>query len=161
MLVKVFKYVLLFRSYKYLSTNDQQFDYKQQNSTLQCTWVANETISYYNSMKFGVCCCLLGCTEAFDSLEFIVQSNIGCKPGDHFTAVLVNADNIVLLLASFAMASSSPVNGWHIVRTLAKITYCLVPTSFKVNIKQVLNFVSLSCPNTIRCADFCPIVLNG
>ncbi len=34
-LVKVFEYVLLFKSYQYLSTSDQQFDYKQQHSTIQ------------------------------------------------------------------------------------------------------------------------------
>ncbi len=69
-LVKVFEYVLLFRSYQYLSTSNQQFGYKQQHSTIQCTWVANETISYYNSMKSDVYCCLLDCTKAFDRVSF-------------------------------------------------------------------------------------------
>ncbi len=68
-LVKVLEYVFLFRSYKYLSTNTQQFGYKQHHSTIQCTWVANETISYYNSMKSDVYCCLLDCTKLLIELH--------------------------------------------------------------------------------------------
>ncbi len=33
-------------------------------------WVANETISYNNSMKADVYCCLLDCTKAFDRFSF-------------------------------------------------------------------------------------------
>ena len=64
-----------------------------------------------------------------DLINVIAQRNIDCKVGNHFTGILMYAENS----AACAMASTA-VNGWHKVRTLAKITCCLVPTSLKVKL---------------------------
>ena len=69
-LVKIFESVILHRCYETLSTSNQQFGFKRNHSTIQCTWLVNETIRYYNSMNTSVFCCLLDCTKAFDRISF-------------------------------------------------------------------------------------------
>ncbi len=68
-MITMFKYVLLYRSYEYLTISDQQFCSKRHHSAVQCTFLVNETISYFNSMNLDVFCCRLDCTKAFDRVS--------------------------------------------------------------------------------------------
>jgi len=69
-LVKIFESIILFRCYETLSTSCQQFGFKKQHSTVQCTWLVRETINYYKAKNSNIFCCLLDCTKAFDRISF-------------------------------------------------------------------------------------------
>jgi hypothetical protein len=69
-ILKIFEYVFLIKHGCNLRSSDHQFAYKENSSTTQCTWVAHETISYYNSNGSEVFACLLDCSKAFDKIRY-------------------------------------------------------------------------------------------
>ena len=68
--LKIFDYVILHRHPNSLSSSHHQFAYKRNSSTTQCTWLAREVVSYYNSNGSPVYACLLDCSKAFDKIRF-------------------------------------------------------------------------------------------
>ena len=53
-----------------LDTSELQFGFQTWSSTLMCTWLASEVISYYIRKKTSVYCCLLDLKKAFDKVKF-------------------------------------------------------------------------------------------
>jgi hypothetical protein len=68
--LKIFEYVILKKHSYSLFSSDHQFAYKKDFSTTQCTWVANEVISYYKQRQSHVVACLLDCSKAFDKVRY-------------------------------------------------------------------------------------------
>ena len=53
-----------------MKANDLQYVYKSGLSTMQCTWVAREIISYYTHNGSDVFGCLLDCSKASDKIRY-------------------------------------------------------------------------------------------
>ena len=53
-----------------LSSDQLQFGFQKDCSTVQCTWAVQETISYYLRRDSDVYCCLLDFSKAFDKVNF-------------------------------------------------------------------------------------------
>lgn len=67
---KILDLVILIKEEIALNSCDQQFGFKSNVSTTQCTFVLNETISYYNSKRSNVYVALLDATKAFDRVNY-------------------------------------------------------------------------------------------
>ena len=59
LLLKIFDWIVLLLHEDKLSTADLQFGFQTDSSTVMCSWIASEVISYYNRNKTNVYCCLL------------------------------------------------------------------------------------------------------
>ena len=70
LLLKIFDWIILLLHGDSLDTSDLQFGFQTGSSTLMCTWVASEVISYYNRHRTSVYCCLLDLKKAFDKVKF-------------------------------------------------------------------------------------------
>jgi hypothetical protein len=70
MCLKIFEYTVLDSHGSDLMSGDHQFAYKENASTTQCTWIAREVISYYNTNGSHVYACLLDCSKAFDKIKY-------------------------------------------------------------------------------------------
>ena len=68
---KVFDIVLLNSNYHILKCSDLQYGFRKNHSTVQCTFVLNETIQYYLNGDSPVHVMLLDASQAFDRVEFI------------------------------------------------------------------------------------------
>ena len=68
--VKLFDLVVLEKCQDALNTSNLQFDFKRKSSTATCTFLVQETISYFNYNDSNVYCTLLDASKAFDRLEF-------------------------------------------------------------------------------------------
>lgn len=53
-----------------LSTSDYQFGFKENHSTVQCSFVVNEVTKYYNSRETTVYAALLDASKAFDRVSY-------------------------------------------------------------------------------------------
>merc|ERR550519_3232957 len=53
-----------------LSSDVLQFGFQKGASTVQCTYLVEETISYYLRNSSDVYCCLLDFSKAFDKVNF-------------------------------------------------------------------------------------------
>ena len=69
-LAKLFDLWILHKYSEKLSTSDYQFAFKQNHSTVLCTSVLKEIISYYTNNGSTVYVCLLGASRAFDRIHF-------------------------------------------------------------------------------------------
>ena len=72
LLLKIFDWIILMLHGNSLDTSDLQFGFQTGSSTLMCTWVASEVISYYIRHKTSVYCCLLDLKKAFDKVKFSI-----------------------------------------------------------------------------------------
>ncbi len=55
---KVLDWIILIKEQKSLCTSNLKFGFREGVSTIQCTYVVNETITYYNFHKRGAVCAL-------------------------------------------------------------------------------------------------------
>jgi hypothetical protein len=67
---KIFDWLVLIKEQKALNSSQLQFGFKAHTSTTQCTFVMNETISYFNSKRSNVYVVLLDATKAFDRVNY-------------------------------------------------------------------------------------------
>ena len=67
---KVFDSVILIKEHNALNSSKLQFGFKSDTSTTQCTFVLNETISYFNSKGSNVYVTLLDASKAFDRVNY-------------------------------------------------------------------------------------------
>ncbi len=67
---KMLDWIILNKEQKSLCTSNLQFDFKEGFSTTQCTYVVNETISYYNFHKTKVNVLMLDASKAFDGVKY-------------------------------------------------------------------------------------------
>ena len=67
---KIFDLVVLLKEQVSLKSSDNQFGFKPNVSTTQCTFVMTETISYFNSRRSDVHVILLDATKAFDRVNY-------------------------------------------------------------------------------------------
>ena len=70
LILKIFDHCLLIVGGHLLSNNSSQFDFQENFSTVQCTWVVQETISYFLQNDSDVFSCLLDFSKAFDLVNF-------------------------------------------------------------------------------------------
>ena len=69
-LLKNFDWIILILHGNSLDISDLQFGFQTRSSTLMCTWVASDVISYYIRHKTSVYCLLLDLKKAFDKVKF-------------------------------------------------------------------------------------------
>ena len=67
---KVLDWIILIKEHKALNCTQLQFGFKSDTSTTQCTFVLNETISYFNSKESNVYVILLDASKAFDRINY-------------------------------------------------------------------------------------------
>ena len=67
--VKLFNLVVLEKCQDALNTSNPQFGFKR-NSSATCSFLVQETISYFNYNNSNVYCTLLDASKAFDRLDF-------------------------------------------------------------------------------------------
>ena len=71
--LKIFDWIILILHGNKLSTSDLQFGFQTgRSSTVLCTWIVSEVVSYYTRHKTSVYCCLLDLKKAFDKVKFSV-----------------------------------------------------------------------------------------
>ena len=68
---KIFDMILLKKHNANLSTSDNQFGFKEHMSTNMCTFVLNETVTYYVKNGSPVYALFLDASKAFDRLNFV------------------------------------------------------------------------------------------
>ena len=68
---KVFEHTIIIRLEEYLWTNDNQFGFKSEHSTDQCTFIYSliEFIEYYESRSTWVYVALLDASKAFNKIS--------------------------------------------------------------------------------------------
>ena len=85
-IAKIFDLILLLRNENILYTSGLQFAYKQKHSTVMCTLVLKEIVSYYMNSRSAVAACFLDSSKAFDRVRhdklFLVLIERGMSPID-------------------------------------------------------------------------------
>ncbi len=66
----LFEYIISSIYGHMLTSGDQQFAYRADTSTIQCTWAAREVITYYITNDSDVYSCFFDCSKAFDLIRF-------------------------------------------------------------------------------------------
>ena len=67
---KVLDWIILLKEGKTLNSSSRQFGFKVDSSTTHCTFLLNETISYYNLNHTSVYTVMLDATKAFDRVNY-------------------------------------------------------------------------------------------
>ena len=67
---KILDHSILLKHAESLSTCDLQFGFKKSHSTVQCTYVVNEVVHYYNRHNSDVYAVLLDASQAFDRVHY-------------------------------------------------------------------------------------------
>ena len=67
---KVLDKVFIRKCKQSFATSDYQFGFKEQHSTVQCSFVVNEVVQHYVSNDSTVYACLLDATKAFDRIAY-------------------------------------------------------------------------------------------
>ena len=70
LILKIFDLCILILVGHLLSNDELQFGFQKGVSTTQCTFLVQETISYYLRNSSDVFCCLLDFSKAFDKVSF-------------------------------------------------------------------------------------------
>ena len=70
LILKIVDWVILIIYGSELKPSDLQFGFQKKNSTTMCSWVAIETINYFNNRGTPVFSCFLDITKAFDLVNF-------------------------------------------------------------------------------------------
>lgn len=68
---KIFDNIILSKHANVLQSSDLQFGFKPKHSTVQCTFVLNEVVEYYNTRHSPVFVTLLDASRAFDRVQYI------------------------------------------------------------------------------------------
>ena len=76
---KIMDLMILKSSKNIFKTCDLQFGFKQDHSTMQCTFVVNEIIQYYRNRNSDVYVMLLDASKAFDKVHYLKLFNLLCK----------------------------------------------------------------------------------
>ena len=69
-LSKLVDIIIINKQSKHLDTSDLQFGFKQNSSTVQCSFVVKESIDYYCLSEGNVYATVLDASKAFDRLNF-------------------------------------------------------------------------------------------
>ena len=72
---KIFDSIVMKEQYASLITDDLQFGFKENSSTIICTQFLIETIEYYNSNNTDCFMLLLDASKAFDRIEYSTLFN--------------------------------------------------------------------------------------
>ena len=72
---KIFDSIVMKEQYASLITDDLQFGFKENSSTIICTQLLIETIEYYNSNNTDCFMLLLDASKAFDRIEYSTLFN--------------------------------------------------------------------------------------
>ena len=67
---KLFDYIILNKEQERMSSNDLQFGFKRNVSTVHSAFVLSEVISYYNYNRTNVYVVFLDATKAFDRVQY-------------------------------------------------------------------------------------------
>ena len=67
---KILDYILIEFFGAIFESSHHQFAYKENFSTLTCSFITKETIEYYKTNSTGVVAALLDCSKAFDMIDF-------------------------------------------------------------------------------------------
>ena len=78
---KIFDYIILKNHSDILSSSDGQFGFKKGHSTMHCSYVVEEVISYYRSRDTPVYCVMLDASKAFDCVQYIKLFDLLLKKG--------------------------------------------------------------------------------
>ena len=76
---EIFDSIVMKEQYASLITNDLQFGFKENSSTIICTQLLIETIEYYNSNNTDCFMLLLDASKAFDRIEYFTLFNNLCS----------------------------------------------------------------------------------
>ena len=69
---KIIDLCLLSKHTELFTTNDLQFGFKKDHSSMQCTFAVKEVIQYYNNKRSNVHVMLLDASQAFDRVSYSV-----------------------------------------------------------------------------------------
>lgn len=69
LLLKLIDWIFITLYSKALQLDDFQYGLQENSSTSLCSWMALETISFYNRKGSAVYGCLMDCTKAFDTVQ--------------------------------------------------------------------------------------------
>ena len=69
LILKILDHVVLFICDSKLTPSSHQFGFQQGVSTTFCTWVLQETITYFRNRDTPVYLCLMDLTKAFDNVK--------------------------------------------------------------------------------------------
>ncbi len=69
LILKIFDWVFLLMHDEKLDTDELQFGFQQKISTSMCTWLAVETIDYFQRHNSDVFSCVMDMTKAFDNVK--------------------------------------------------------------------------------------------
>ena len=72
LILKILDWIIIILFGSELELDDLQFSYQQNCSTTMCSWLALETISYFNRNGSEVFCTLMDMTKAFDLVQHSV-----------------------------------------------------------------------------------------
>lgn len=78
---KTFDWIILTRYHQVLQSSDYQFGFKRGHSTVQCSFVVQETIQYYINHGSTVNAILLDATKAFDRVQYVKLFRLLLKKG--------------------------------------------------------------------------------
>ena len=67
---KIFDQVVIDKCKRSLKTSNLQFGFKKNSSTDACTFIVQETVSFYNNNNNNVFCTMIDASKAFDRLAF-------------------------------------------------------------------------------------------
>ena len=70
LILKIVDWVILILYGSQLKPSELQFGFQRKNSTTMCSWVAIETINYFNNRDTPVFACFLDISKAFDLVSF-------------------------------------------------------------------------------------------
>ena len=88
---KLYDYVFIDLNMDYLKTDDMQFGFKNNHSTVLCTAVYIETINHYMNEGSDVYSCLIDASKAFDRVHW----------GEHFSILIEKKLSYIFLRLVF------------------------------------------------------------
>ena len=129
-LAKLFDIWILHKYSETLSTSDYQFAFKQNHSTVLCTSVLKEIISYYTNNGSSVYVCLLDASRAFDRIHFGKLFHVLLDKGLPAIVIRVLLDcytnqNVYCRWNSILSSNIETVNGVRQGAILSPVLFCI------------------------------------
>ena len=139
---KLFDITILNSNKRVLKCSDYQYGFRKAHSTVQCTFVLNETIQYYLNGGSTVHVMLLDATKAFDRVEFVKLFSVLRSKG--LCSVVCRILASMYVAQQFRVRWQSETSDWHAASNGVKQGGVISPMLFVNYVDELLRRLSCS-----------------